>query len=165
LRQLYGQRFPHLYRWARHEDVSPWPRSRPSDIPPNQAPNPVDLDVRMWVNVYRSGDYVGRALWRPERCDYLWDVPAEKAADDDTAWNPRFRRPVNISEDSQGTRREYCIGAGVHTHYWDDTAEAVAQELHGLIEDALAGQSSPISTERNSATLRDKISQFLLGKS
>jgi hypothetical protein len=25
--------------------------------------------------------------------------------------------------------------------------------------------SSPISTERNSATLRDKISQFLLGKS
>jgi hypothetical protein len=26
-------------------------------------------------------------------------------------------------------------------------------------------QQTPISTERNSATLRDKISQFLLGKS
>jgi hypothetical protein len=48
LRQLYSERFPQLYDWA-------------------GRPQPADLRVERWVNAYRTGDYVGRALWEPER--------------------------------------------------------------------------------------------------
>ena len=33
-----------------------------------------------------------------------------------------------------GKRRERCIGAGAHTHYWDETAPEIAEELDRLIE-------------------------------
>ena len=46
LRQLYARRFPYLYGWA-------------------QRPTPQALDVERWENLFRSGDYVGRALWMP----------------------------------------------------------------------------------------------------
>jgi hypothetical protein len=46
LRQLYSERFPQLYDWA-------------------GRPEPGDLRVERWVNAYRTGDYVGRALWEP----------------------------------------------------------------------------------------------------
>ena len=46
LRQLYSERFPQLYDWA-------------------GRPEPSDLRVHRWVNAYRTGDYVGRALWEP----------------------------------------------------------------------------------------------------
>ncbi|MEP6692003.1 MAG: hypothetical protein ABJD07_12665 [Gemmatimonadaceae bacterium] len=98
LLQLYARRFPHLYDWA-------------------NAANPADLlGVRHWVNVYRSGDYVGRSLW------------AEAS--------PSAFTPGTVLLDD-GTRREYCIGAGAHTHYWDGTASAVGMELDRLIALAL----------------------------
>lgn len=31
------------------------------------------------------------------------------------------------------TESEFCIGAGAHTHYWDDTAPDIAQALNALI--------------------------------
>jgi len=46
LRQLYSERFPQLYDWA-------W------------RPEPGELRLQRWVNAYRTGDYVGRALWEP----------------------------------------------------------------------------------------------------
>ena len=46
LRQLYSERFPQLYDWA-------------------ARPDPSELRVRRWLNAYRTGDYVGRALWEP----------------------------------------------------------------------------------------------------
>jgi hypothetical protein len=46
LRQLYSERFPQLYDWA-------------------ARPDPNEIGVRRWVNAYRTGDYVGRALWEP----------------------------------------------------------------------------------------------------
>jgi hypothetical protein len=46
LRQLYSERFPQLYDWA-------------------ARPDPLDIRVHRWVNAYRTGDYVGRALWEP----------------------------------------------------------------------------------------------------
>jgi hypothetical protein len=77
------------------------------------SPNPATLGVRQWVNAYRAGDYVGRDLW----C---------RQADD-----RRYRRclPAEVSS----FRRELCIGAGAHTHYWDKTAADVGAELDRLI--------------------------------
>ena len=55
LSQLYARRFPYLYGWA-------------------QRPTPRNLGVERWENLFRSGDYVGRALWMP-------DAPPEDAAE------------------------------------------------------------------------------------
>lgn len=94
LRQLYARRFPHLYDWA-------------------ADPHPDHLyGVREWVNVFRSGDYVGRSLWFREEPQVF--VPGEVLVDDDA-------------------RREYSLGAGAHTHYWDGTAGAVGLELDRLV--------------------------------
>ena len=51
LRQLYGERFPGQYDWVRAR----------LDAPEGFAPL-----TDHWVNLYRSGDYVGRTLWAPD---------------------------------------------------------------------------------------------------
>lgn len=136
LRQLYGLRFPHIYSWARHDGTSLSPP--PDDPPPKQPPDPIPnpdaprppyalpknqlpdptrlLSVTQWVNAYRSGDYVGRNLWRSEK--------------DDNTYDPN---PKAVSEDQDKKRREFCIGGGAHTHYWDKTAPTIVAELDRLI--------------------------------
>jgi len=113
LRQLYRLRFPDLYRW-----VDPPGSSGGTD------PDPETLGVTRWVNVYRSGDYVGRNLWTPDSDPHLFTPGA---------------RPRTID----AVRSEGCIGAGAHTHYWDDTAPMVAAELDQLIVDAVASAAAP----------------------
>ncbi|HEY9672125.1 MAG TPA: hypothetical protein V6D11_11815 [Waterburya sp.] len=138
LRQLYGLGFPHLYNWARHYDTTPWTRQphNPQCISEKQKPDPTALlGVNRWVNTFRSGDYVGRYLWRSDCCDYQWSRPAEPDKDDNT-WTSDRDRPVHISEDEYLTRREFCLGAGAHTHYWDGTSDEVAAEIDILIREA-----------------------------
>jgi hypothetical protein len=108
LRALYGRRFPRLYAWAHHAD-GPQPR----------RPDPDLLGLVSWVNAYRSGDYVGRYLWRDSSNPDNWRVAAV------TTNSPKSR--------------EFCIGAGAHTHYWDATAPAIARQLDELIAQAPAG--------------------------
>jgi hypothetical protein len=122
LRQLYSYAFPHLYRWAIHESAS---AETALALPPQANPSPQDLlGVRTWVNTFRSGDYVGRYLWRSDR-------------DTDQWLRVNLEAPTqNISETLDHTRREFCLGAGAHTHYWDKTAPEVAQEIDRLIRKA-----------------------------
>jgi len=105
LRQLYSLRFPHLYEWARCADKGP--RSA--------LPDPARLGIGLWVNAYRSGDYVGRSLWRTENDKDVWDPDAV------------------LHEDE---RNGFCIGAGAHMHYWDGTSAAILRELDSLIKTA-----------------------------
>jgi len=107
LRSLYGRRFPRLYAWAHHADGAP-PR----------RPDPEALGVASWVNAYRSGDYIGRYLWRDASNPDNWQVSP-------------------VTENSPKSR-EFCIGAGAHTHYWDVTAPAIAYQLDELIAHATA---------------------------
>jgi hypothetical protein len=130
LRQLYGERFPDLYAWACHDDGDAWAAGRP--IPDTQSPDPAALGVERWVNVYRSGDYVGRWLWRADVCADQFAAPASR-----TAW--RVDAPIALARDASGRRAETCIGAGAHTHYWDDTAPEVAVLLDSLIVAAASG--------------------------
>jgi hypothetical protein len=102
LRQLYSLRFPHLYGWSRHADNT-WAGSEPL---------PASIGVRLWVNAYRSGDYVGRYLWHPDRGVNIWST--------------------SLSHVDQ-EKREFCIGAGAHTHYWDESAPEIAVELDRLV--------------------------------
>jgi hypothetical protein len=102
LRQLYGRRLPHLYWWTDHN-----PAMRPSQ----QNPDPAELQVTTWSNAYRSGDYIGRNLWRRDDRDTTWLLP---------------RRGVKL-------RHEFCIGPGAHVHYWDASDQQIAKEIDALI--------------------------------
>ncbi len=108
LRQLYSFAFPHLYPWMINYDHG---QKQPSDLKPN--PHEL-LNVKTWTNAYRSGDYVGRCLWQADGASQPWC-------------------PGYISENSAKTQREFCLGAGAHTHYWDKTAPAIAHEINRLI--------------------------------
>jgi hypothetical protein len=95
LAQLYRARFAHLYRWIDPGNAQ-WQTLAAS------------FGLARWTNIYRSGDYVGRAFWRNAR----------RYAAEST--------PVAVNDN----RAEMCLGAGAHTHYFDDTAAALAQAVY-----------------------------------
>lgn len=129
LRDLYALRFPRLYDWARHDNgpaMTTWVAGDLSSgltSPPEPAPEGL-LGVNLWVNAYRSGDYIGRYLWRTPSCGYLWTS--------DIAGMPVANVTRSVSSDGV-TRMEFCIGAGAHTHYWDRTAPIIGAEIDRLI--------------------------------
>jgi hypothetical protein len=156
LRRLYSEWFPHLFGWVRGDlgdgvarplpavPREPWmllPRLEDGHrvaapaIPDDAAPDPYAMGVTRWVNAYRSGDYVGRAHWRHavDGCDWTYRCAPTDAA---TRFIGDVPPITYVSEDAHRSRRELCIGAGAHTHYWDATAKAIAVELDLLLTDA-----------------------------
>lgn len=137
LRQLYGLRFPHLYAWSRYrleQSEAPLDK-RETAIPSTRQPLPDELGVALWVNAYRSGDYVGRRLWIRD--------------DDPARWDPAGATGDAIASDAPGPagadvrhahRIEFCLGPGAHTHYFDQTAQRVAQAIDQLIAIAIEGK-------------------------
>ena len=136
LRHLYGRRFPHLYKWAWHAVTTPMSPFQAPDLlsPPDREPDPGKLGVRQWVNAFRSGDYIGRHLWRSDICDYAWLPPQAVPPDNKRSWDVSKTRLHNVTHDAGHLRTEMCIGAGAHTHYWDEHAPEVACELDRLIQ-------------------------------
>lgn len=125
LRQLYSEAFPHLYSWVQGGGVG---------LAGGAWPDPTGLGLRRWVNAYRSGDYVGRELWHasPDPELYAPYVRPQVACGTDSGV------ATAKAEDPKRFRREFCIGVGAHTHYWDVTARAIAEELDGLIVEAMS---------------------------
>jgi len=133
LRQLLNRFFPYLYDWVRETpDNGDTEMGPPLREPPNQLdsspgsallPDPADLGVQRWANAYRSGDYVGRSLWLNE-----W-YRRTRGGDE----NGSYPDGIEVVTDAAQTRIEFCIGAGAHTHYWDDTAPDIAQVLGQLL--------------------------------
>jgi hypothetical protein len=132
LYQLYGLRFPYLYGWARNNIADNSQPNTSLGISTSEAPLPSSLRVKKWINAYRSGDYVGRYLWRGGNGEYRWE-PARNYYDLD----PSEPKPQNISADQNGERVEFSIGRGAHTHYWDHTADLIAEQLDNIIDHAL----------------------------
>lgn len=130
-RQLLNRFFPYLYDWVRENPdngiqplatpVAISPATPPPIIAPGALPDPAELGLTAWVNAYRSGDYVGRSLWLTEW--YRRTIGGDNAGG--------YPEPLYVA--SSGGRSETCIGAGAHTHYWDDTAPDVAEQLNALI--------------------------------
>jgi hypothetical protein len=119
LKQLYSVVFPYLYDWMIPTESS----IDPLDLHSNPQPDQL-LNVRSWTNTFRSGDYVGRYLWRSNHRPEQWH-------------KVQFDQEELLSyptQDPNLNRREFCLGAGAHTHYWDATAPEVAQEIDRLIE-------------------------------
>ncbi len=133
LTQLYALRFPHLYQWM--------------GVDRNDS-KPVGLlmGVRKWVNVYRSADYVGRSVWRTDDNSSVLYDPAQ------FLFGPRDKVDALMAlEPDRDTRSlfkagdsmvEYCLGAGAHTHYWDESADLVGEQLDRLVCEATTGSVS-----------------------
>jgi hypothetical protein len=126
-RQLLNRFFPYLYDWVRDEPDNglcplPDPAPQSPSIDENAFPNPHELGLETWMNVYRSGDYVGRSLWLDE-----WYCRTNGPLA-----NGAYPQPIYVA--TAGSRGEACIGAGAHTRYWDDTAPDVAEFLDKLIK-------------------------------
>jgi hypothetical protein len=108
LRQLYAERFPDLYGW----------------VTEHGGPEPSQLHgVTYWLNGYRSGDYVGRALWED-----LIESSRFAAGPSPTTF-------VSADLNNKKLFNEFCVGAGAHTHYFDYTAPDVATAIDLLIAD------------------------------
>lgn len=123
LRQLYLARFPEMYDWVSH------------DHGVAMGPLAADVGVRLWVNVYTTGDYVGRWLWsRVARAD---EYPVSQI---DQIQNREMYAPSQIDASSwrtlmgETTEKDISIGAGAHTHYF-----ALDQRTMASIVDALIG--------------------------
>jgi hypothetical protein len=110
LRDLYAARFPLLYRWM----------GTPAASFDTAVPAAAELGIGHWVNAFRAGDYVGRALWTPAADTALFDVA-------------RLDAQGRVIAARHGDRSEFCLGAGAHTHYFTDDALALAAELDRLI--------------------------------
>jgi hypothetical protein len=110
LRDLYAARFPLLYRWM----------GRPAASFDDAGPAAAELGIDHWVNAFRAGDYVGRALWTPASDGALFSVA-------------RLDAQGHVVATRHGDRSEFCLGAGAHTHYFTDDALALAAELDRLI--------------------------------
>ena len=128
LRQLYSERFPAWYDWARSENVvnRPIPPMAPT-LDDGIAPLKTLLGLSRWSNAYGAGDYIGRALWRGVDDPDFADLPSPVSS-----WD--VGTAVNASVKPDGTTREFCIGPFAHTRYWDEPGDAVARELDALIE-------------------------------
>jgi hypothetical protein len=96
LAQLYRARFAHLYRWI-------------DALNPQWQQLAQHFGLQRWVNVYTSGDYVGRSFWR----------------------GPSRYNQENTPAAVDKQRAEMCIGAGAHTHYFERENHALAQAICG----------------------------------
>lgn len=123
LRQLLNRFFPHHYQWVRSspdmtQDDSTTERRDESG---NTTPLPDDLSVESWTNAYRSGDYVGRALWADD-----WYRRTDSGDDKGS-----YPEPITLQKNGKVT--EMCIGLGAHTHYWDQSAPDITDRLDEMI--------------------------------
>jgi hypothetical protein len=115
LRQLYAARFPYLYEWV------------PGGHGGRSGPLASDIGVRRWINVYATGDYVGRWLW----CD---PPPAVDVVHGKPTLYDIASLKIPITEEW-----DVCLGSGAHTHYFDPSQRIVAQNIDSLVSDALPG--------------------------
>jgi hypothetical protein len=121
LRQLYAARFPEMYDWVLcgHGET--------------MGPRAADIGVGLWVNVYATGDYVGRWLW--SRMARPGDYPISEI---DDVQDRDIYAPTQIHAGdwrtlmAGATEKDISVGAGAHTHYF-----ALNQVVMASIVDAL----------------------------
>jgi len=134
LRQLLNRFFPHLYQWIREvpEDTSSGSTAMsPGDpLPQDTPPSPDDLRLTQWANFYRTGDYIGRALWSTGVLERNDRGPQGGVYPDDLSAN-EFKPGPN----QKAKQIDACVGLGAHTHYWDRTAPDVGNQLDKMIAD------------------------------
>jgi len=124
LRQLYAARFPEMYDWVS------------CDHGARMGPLATDVGVRLWVNVYATGDYVGRWLWsRVARADEYPVSQIDEVQDRETYAPSRIDASNWRTLMGETTEKDVSIGAGAHTHYFGLDQRAMASIVDALIGD------------------------------
>ncbi len=122
LRQLYGARFPEMYDWVLCEHGG------------TMGPRAADVGVGLWVNVYATGDYVGRWLW--SRVSQPGEYPIseiDEIRDRDTYAPTQIDSRDWRTLMSGATEKDVSVGAGAHTHYFALDQVAMASIVDALI--------------------------------
>ncbi len=122
LRQLYAARFPVLYGWVLEQHGA--------------ALGPVadDVGVLRWVNLYATGDYVGRWLWsRAPRGEYPVSQIDETVAHGNTYTPPYIDTTNWKTLMGTDTEKDISVGAGAHTHYFNIDQQTVAGVIDALM--------------------------------
>jgi len=129
VRQFLNRMFPYLYEWVRGTPDNSLKHlgglvPTPPNTPLAGSPHPDRLGVELWVNAYRSGDYIGRSLWLDGWYNRT-DGPGTGA----------YPATIYTARSAPGGPQfeEMCIGAGAHQHYWDQSAPDIAEKLDELI--------------------------------
>ena len=108
LRQLYALRFPVMYGWVLGDANSE-----------HRGPSPAALGAVRWINLWGSGDYVGRWLW----ADSGKEQPAALQFPE---------QDYTKAARSRGAWRDQCLGADAHTHYFELEQATVTAALVSL---------------------------------
>ncbi|WP_431050355.1 hypothetical protein [Roseateles sp. L2-2] len=94
---------------ARFPDLYHWVRT---------GPVLDQLGIDKWTNAFAAGDYVGRWIWEP--------------ASPRAVHQSAFYAPGAAALD-EPPRKDLCVGAGAHTHYFDADSALVARCVDELI--------------------------------
>jgi hypothetical protein len=122
LRQLYAARFPEIYDWVLADDGT------------TMGPVAADVGVTHWVNIYTTGDYVGRWLWsRTARAGEYPMAQVDEIKDGETYTPPRIDASDWRTLMGQATEKDVSIGAGAHTHYFAADQAVMASIVDALI--------------------------------
>jgi hypothetical protein len=142
LRQLYATLFPVLYRWVlddagvQHDD----PSKR------RMGPTAKDVGVRRWVNVFATGDYVGRWLWsRPARAGDRSDTMIDERAAPQDVYIAESVAPDLAQQLGACSEIDVCLGPGAHTHYFESDQSIVSSLVDQLVATALERAAETVS--------------------
>ncbi|WP_431263653.1 hypothetical protein ACQ859_27565 [Roseateles chitinivorans] len=94
---------------ARFPDLYHWVRTGPSLD---------ELGIDRWTNTFAAGDYVGRWIWEP----------ASPSAEQQPGFYSAGAAVLDVPP-----RKDLCVGAGAHTHYFDADSALVAKCIDELI--------------------------------
>jgi hypothetical protein len=123
LRQLYASFFPVLYRWVMDREGAD-----------RMGPTAGDVGVRRWVNVFATGDYVGRWLWsRPPRAGDPSDTMVDEVKQPQDVYVAESVAPDLRDVISVRGELDVCLGPGAHTHYFDSDQPIVASLVDQLV--------------------------------
>ena len=132
LRQLYASRFPVLYPWvleSQQEQTEDGAQER-------CGPTIEAIGVQRWVNVYTTGDYVGRWLWsrKPAEGEDVSDTILDTLSEPLDVYRAEQHISAARTRLASRTHMDVCLGTGAHTHYFESDQGLVAALIDGLIE-------------------------------
>jgi hypothetical protein len=108
LRQLYALRFPVMYGWVLGDAKGAF-----------RGPSPAALGAVRWMNLWGSGDYVGRWLWA-------------RSGDEQPAALQFSEEDYGLIARTGESWHDQCLGTDAHTHYFELGQAAVTAALVSL---------------------------------